>query len=419
MTTDVQGFERPNSHPLYPFRSFVEDAECERAASIAIAVREKWPWIAPMLSARAPVTYASEPTCARPDAPLSVEDAAECATQTCVVLAELHARGWVGLRADSQDIRVLRDGASWRAEVVVPHLPQRGKFIAWRAARHDGFWKLDAVDRDLVSVTGFFVDLLAGYQPEETRCPSSPPPFELPSSIDAVTSKKLDQLLRSKKRRAVTCAAELAALFATLTRDPARWDAIIRDLPRTRPTELEHDWERMCELGEATFARTPRDGRTRPYLEKLLAGAHHQRACELFARGDIEKALPHVLQGIALDNAPRYLTTEGTLHCARGDYSAGLACFNKAARRANAEAKELSFRTSHNAALELARAKYAAAIAHWHLGDRDRAIEALRSADESIPAAQTRARELAQSVQREVESVRALIERALAKLNAT
>lgn len=375
-TTDLR--RRPDA--------FVSRAELERAARVASDIDR--PWIAKIASARSPVAYQREPLPTRPDRPLSIAQAAECATQVCVVLAELHARGWVGLSHAARSIRVFRDEHErWRAEVVVPPMPDDGRFVSSRAMferARDG--ERAPVDRDLYSVLELFLDLLAGFVPMERNIPVgiSPPRFELPETLSSDADRVLRALHGGKP--AAACprdAATLAAVFASLTDRPSEWTETIASLPRARPEVLARDWKQLCELGERSLRRLSKRDEGYPYIALPLANAWHQRAVEQYEAKSFSDALESVRRSIELDRFPRYITTKGTIQCAMGKYTSAITTFGAAlesVQRVMPPTKRVAFE------FERARALYARAVARMYTGDNEAAARDLADAAQSLRA---------------------------------
>lgn len=415
MTSNEARFVRPETDFRFQLTAFVLTEQLESAARAAASIDR--PWIAKIASAKQPIAYACEPLQSRPDAPLSVEQAAECATQVCVVLAELHARGWVGLSHDTRAIRVLRDERDrerWRAEVVVPPMPRELRFVESRVElEREDYWSLPLVDRDLCNVVAFFVDLLAGYVPQERWRPTTPTKFALPTTLTRDALRALRALQRGTHVNSCPRnAATLAAIFASLTPDPAAWSETIASLPHARPLELTRDWKRLCALGEAEREEVSRHNKDKyPYVALPLANAWHQRAVELYEARQWSDALECIDRCIEIDPFARYITTKGTIQWAAGAYAAAIETFGVAIKRANGrEAKP-------NVKIERARALYARAVARMCVADQSGARRDLGAASRALRALDTTTEDETLRVEREAlhDRIAAALEKSKAR----
>jgi tetratricopeptide (TPR) repeat protein len=375
--SDAEHFARPPEKTPAWAAAFLDQEAVETAARVAMSIDS--PWITRVRSAT-PVVYEGNWRAERPSEPLAVPDAIECALQLCDALARLHAAGWTGLGVDLHDVCVHRDGGAWRVRVVVPHLAPRGRF-SYAHLWHD----LAPVRRDLCAVMAFLRDLLAGHTPAALAMWGDGYAYERLAFLaldDANARDLLDALFAVMATReahaAFVDAASLAATLRPLARDPEAWGARIDAMPRGGPTALRRDWSRLIELGEAELATRPND----PYVVLPLAAAWHQRACAHFAHGDLDAAGRDLERCLALDPWCRYLTTRGTLRCARGDLPGALVDFTRAIdklriRRVDDVGSEAEFHVSpwnQGATDEGRRTLYARGVTRYRLGDLDGAL---------------------------------------------
>jgi hypothetical protein len=325
------GHPRPPREPRYGDPAFL-DAEADETTA-RLVQRLGSPWIVPVLSAD-PIVYGDSLTPARPDAPLGVADAVTCALQVCAALALLHAAGWVGLGNDSQDIRVTTSGEGWRASIVLPHLPPRGRF----SYTDDWNWRLGPVDNDLRVVVRLLRDLVDGYVPAPLGHFTSasdyftrPAPSLGDERIDAVLRAMLTWTADGAPSGLPEEAVGLGLLLAPLSHDPDGWRTHLAALAACRPAELRRDWDRLITLGEAALLDRgasreepgPRREDNDLFVIYPLARALHQRACAAYARGDDGDA--DLARCLALDPWCRYRVTRATIADARGDHAAALA----------------------------------------------------------------------------------------------
>lgn len=370
--SDAEHFARPDEKTPAWAAAFLDQEAVETAARVAMSI--DCPWITRVRSA-SPVVYEGNWRAERPREPLAVPDAIECALQLCDALARLHAGGWTGLGVDLHDVCVHPDGDAWRVRVVVPHLAPRGRFSYAHLWHH-----LAPVRRDLCAVVALLRDLLAGHTPAPLAMWGDGYAYErlaFPRLDDANARDVLEALFAematSEDHAAFVDAASLAATLRPLARDPDAWRARIDAIPRGGPAALRRAWSRLIELGEAELATRPND----PYVVLPLAAAWHQRASAHFAHGDLDAAWRDLERCLALDPWCRYLTTRGTLRCARGDLRGALVDFSDAIdkvriRRVDDVGHEAEFHVSpwsQGATDEGRRALYARGVTRYRLGD--------------------------------------------------
>lgn len=371
--SDAEGYPRPATEVPRWRASFLTEEAVETAARIAMTVDS--PWLVPVLQASPRVVYGAPLHDERPTAPLPVADAVTCALQVCDVLARLHAVGWRGLGCDRHDIRVVAAGDGWRASVVVPHLPPRGRFHHARQFSGD---ESGEVRGDLCAVVWLLRDLAVGHVPEPLRMWGALRQYvdaPLPPLGDAAVDAALVALCDEDAQAPVADAASLAALLAPLSRDPAAWADRAAAMPRARPRSLRCDWARLIQLGEAELARRPGD----PYVVLALAAAIHQRGCVAFHGGDLDAAEADVERAIALDPWLRYRITRGTIRERRGDLRGAAEAFSAVIDDLRLQGPEeedgpldgpagLRYDSSDEIE-EAARVFYARGVTRWRLGD--------------------------------------------------
>lgn len=389
----MNGYARPPREPKYGAPAFL-DQEAEETTA-RLVQRLGSPWILPVLSIE-PVVHAGPLEPARPAGPLPVADAATCAVQVCAALAELHGADWVGLGCDSQDIHVTTGDAGWRASIVLPHLPPRGRggyIDAWD-------WRLAPADNDLRAVVGLLRDLVDGYVPAPLHHFSHAHDYRT-RPLPPLGDPRIEEVLRAMVTWSDSGApaglpqdsVELGLLLAPLTPTPEAWRVHLVTLPRARPAERRRDWDRLITLGEAAVAamqsgeRPDRHDAVRGaavndlFVIYPLARALHQRACAAYARGDDGSA--DLERCLALDPWCRYRVTRATLAYTRGDHAGALAELDDviaSLRNPNVVSPdELALHPLRawkphgfgmdDVAPEAARALYARGVIRFHLGD--------------------------------------------------